>query len=176
LALRSEINARCREFSAGSHLHFPPFDYEQSRTTRQFIKAEIILKYLIVFRLRQSWGRRAGAGGSPSRLGCISAPLPTSRSPCGKQTQIFVFLLVLQQDFSCLAGEDSGAGGCSPHPSPLRPSQQRRRGLAQCSLLGCGSLGSIGIPIQGALGSQPGDHWDPNPGSMRIPTWGASGS
>lgn len=36
---------------AGSHLHFSPFDYEQLWTPQQFIKVEIILKYLAVFRL-----------------------------------------------------------------------------------------------------------------------------
>lgn len=39
-------------------MHFSPFDYEQSWTPQQFIKVEIILKYLVVFRLGWSnaWG------------------------------------------------------------------------------------------------------------------------
>ena len=39
-------------------MHFSPFDYEQLWTPQQFIKVEIILKYLVVFRLGWSnaWG------------------------------------------------------------------------------------------------------------------------
>lgn len=60
-------------------MHFSPFDYEQSWTPQQFIKVEIILKYLVVFSLSWSsaWGVRVGEK-ARNFHSCLKTPQPCS--------------------------------------------------------------------------------------------------
>lgn len=60
-------------------MHFSPFDYEQLWTPQQFIKVEIILKYLVVFRL--GWSRAWGWGAVKEKARNAPFMLQTSQ-PC----------------------------------------------------------------------------------------------
>lgn len=67
-------------------MHFSPFDYEQLWTPQQFIKVEIILKYLVVFRL--GWSNARGVVvGEKARIVPFMLSLSQPRSPLWVSSQ-----------------------------------------------------------------------------------------